>query len=195
MSRKLIALITAVSVTACAKPPTEAVNAAHAAQDAAVAAGAATYAPDAQAAVASARAALDAELAAQQGRMALRRSYQRAETLAADLKAAADQATADANAAKEQARQEATSLISETRTTLQMVADMLTKAPRGKGSAADIAALKADLETAGQSLNDAESRLTAQNYLDARTKAQAAREAIESVRAAIERARGMRKVG
>jgi hypothetical protein len=195
MSRKLAVLaaaVAAVAVTSCAKPPTKAIDAAHAAQDAAVAAGAPTYAPDAQAAVASARAALDAEVAAQQSRMAFRRSYKQTEQLAADLKAASDKATADANGAKEQARQDATKLITDCQTALQEVSTMLASAPKGKGTAADLAALKVDLQSAGQSLTDAQTQLTSQNYLEARTKAMAASQAIDSVRAAVVRARTLK---
>jgi len=91
--RALVALVAALALTGCAKPPAEAIAAADAAQQAAVAAEAEQYAPEAMNSVAEAKAALDAEIAAQGEKMSLTRSYKRAEELVAAYKAAAEQAT------------------------------------------------------------------------------------------------------
>ncbi len=189
--RGFVVLVAVASVSACAKPPADAINAAEQARTAAVTADAAEYAPDAMNNVNQAKAALDAELAAQSGRMALRRSYKHADELAIAYKKAADDATQQANAAKEAAKQETTQLVSDTRVELDSVSAMLAKAPVGKGSRADLAALKADLQTAGTSLTQAQSSIDAGKYLDAKTQASTARETVDKVKAAVEQARAM----
>jgi len=191
--RAMLALLAAVSVTACSKPPQEAIAAAEQAQAAALAAGAEEYAPEAWNAVTEAKAALDAELAAQGEKMSLTRSYKHAEELAAAYQTAATQASSAAAAAMEQAKNEATTLITESRLALDEAMAMLASAPRGKGSAADLAAMKADLEAAGLTLGEAETSLTAGTYLDARAKATSAREVIERVKTAVAEAQAARR--
>lgn len=192
-SRAALALVAVVAVTACSKPPQEAIAAGDEAQAAAQAAGAAEYAPEAWIAVTQAKAALDAELAAQGEKMSLTRSYKLAEELAGAYQAAAQQATTAAAAAMEQARNEATTLITESRLALDEATAMLASAPRGKGAAADLAAMKADLEAAGMTLTEAESALSAGTYLDARAKATSAREVIEQVKTAVATAQAARR--
>ena len=190
--RALVALVAALSLTACAKPPAEAISAAEQAQQAAVAAGADEYSPEAMNAVTEAKAALDAEIAAQAEKMSLTRSYKRAEELAAAYKTAGDQAAAAAVAAKEQAKNEATTLITEGRMALDEATAMLASAPRGKGSRADLAAMQADLEAAGMSLTEAETSLANGMFLDARSKATSAKEAIQRVKDAVTQAQAAR---
>lgn len=192
-SRALFALVAVASVAACAKPPQEAIAAAEQAQASAQVAGAEEYAPEAWFAVSEAKAALDAELAAQGEKMSLTRSYKHAEELAAAYQAAAQQAATAAATAMEQAKNEATTLISESRLALDEATTVLASAPRGKGAAADLAAMKADLEAAGMTLTEAETALSAGSYLEARTKATSAREVIERVKTAVAEAQAARR--
>ena len=87
---------------------------------------------------------------------------------------------------------EATALIAEGRTALEEATKVLAKAPRGKGSAADLAAMKADLEAAGVSLTEAEASLAAGTFLDAKSKATSAKETIQRVVDAVTQAQSMR---
>lgn len=183
--RVLLALVAAVALAGCAKPPQEAIAAGEQAQQAAQAAGAPEYAPDAMNAVIEAKAALDAELAAQGEKMSLTRSYTHAGELAAAYQTAAEQASAAATAGMEQAKQEATTLIADGRIALDEAAALLASAPRGKGSAADLAALRTDLDAAGATLTEADTALASGMYLDARAKATSAREIIDRVKAAV----------
>jgi len=95
-----MALVAAASLSACAKPPAEAIALADEARQGALSAGAEEYAPEALNAVSEAKAALDAEIAAQGEKMSLTRSYKHAEELAMEYQTAADQATAAATTAK-----------------------------------------------------------------------------------------------
>ena len=189
----LVAIAAVLSITACAKPPQEAIDAAVAAQQSAVTAGAEEYAPEAMAAVTQAKAALDAELAAQQEKMSLTRSYGHAEELAAAYQTAAQQAASAAATAKEQARAEASDLIAQGRVALEEAMAALAAAPRGKGSAADLAAFQTDLQTAGTTLADAEAALTGEQYLQARSMANSAHEVITRVKDAVAQAQTARR--
>jgi hypothetical protein len=182
----------ALALAACGSPPNESINTAEQAQETAEAAGAAEYAPEAYNAAVQAKAALDAEMTVQNERMALRRNYGRAEELATAYQTAAEQAATAAVEAKEQARQEATDLIAQTRSELDEVRSMLATAPVGKGTSADLAALRGDLETADTGLTEAETALTEERFLEARTKATTSRDLVAGVRSSIEMARGLR---
>ena len=190
----VLAVVLVTAAAACSKPPTAAISVAQQAENAAMTAGAQEYAPETASAVTAARAALDAELAAQNERWALRRSYTRATELAQAYQKAAEDATSAANTAKDQARDEATQLIAAGHALVDEVNGMLVAAPVGKGSRADLAALRTDLDAAAKGLADAEASVTAQRYLEARAQATAAGEAIQRVKAAIEQARALRRV-
>jgi small-conductance mechanosensitive channel len=181
---------------ACAKEPTDALNAAKAALEAAKTAGAADYAPSALAAADTAAAALEAEIKAQGEKFALTRSYTKAAELAAAAKAAADQAAAQAVTGKEQMKAEATALIAGVRGSVDAAKAALAKAPKGKGSAADIEAMKADVTGVETSLADMDAAMTAGNYKDAKVKAEAAKATLDKivadVQAAIDAKKGKR---
>ena len=71
---------------------------------------------------------------------------------------------------------------------------MLATAPRGKGSQADLATMKSDLDAASSSLQEADSSLAAGNLADVRNKAQSAMQAATQVKSAVEQAMAARKV-
>jgi len=189
----IVILSAAAAVAACSKRPADAIAAGEEAQSAAVSAGAEEYAPDAMNVVAQAKSALDAELTVQDGHSALRRSYKEAEQLAAAYKKAADDAAAAATVAKAQAKEDANTLIAETRSALDEAVALLAVAPVGKGSRADVAAMRTDLETARAGLTDADASLNADRYLEAKSKAAAAREIIDRVKASVAQAETMRR--
>jgi len=186
------ALAFVTTIAACAKAPTQAISMATQAEQAAAAAGAVEYAPDAMNAVAEARAAMEAEVAAQDERMAVRRSYDRAEELAVAYQQAGERATQAAADGREAARAEATMMIEETKVLLTEVLAMLDTAPAGKGSRADLAAMRTDLEAASAGLVNAEASLASEMFLEAKTGATATRGTVAGVKAAVEQALAVR---
>lgn len=190
--RKMMAVLSLVFglvlVAGCAKPPQQAIDGANASIESAKQAGAADYAPDSLRAVDDAKAALDAELKVQQDKFALFRSYKKTDELVNDLKMKADKAAADAKANMEQAKNDATAAIQNVTTALNDAKAALDKAPKGKGTAADIEAMKADLAAAEASLNDANTALTNGSYKDAKAKADAAQSTIQNVMSQIQAA-------
>jgi hypothetical protein len=86
-------------------------------------------------------------------------------------------------------------LIADAKTAVTQAQEMLAKAPRGKGAAQDLAALKADLDSAATSITEAEAAFASDAFNEAKAKAEAARTAAGNVVAAVEQAMGMRKGG
>jgi hypothetical protein len=183
----VIGFVSALSY-GCAAVPQADVDAAKAAADQAATSGAPDYAADSYRAVQEAQTALDAELAAQADKFALTRSYSKATELAAALKAAGEKAAQDAVAGREAAKNEAMTLIADAKTALTQAQELLSKAPKGKGTAQDLAALKADLDTAASSITDAETAFATDAFREAMTKAEAAKAAATNVIAAIQQA-------
>mgnify|MGYP001765340840 CR=1 FL=1 len=181
-------LMLVLAMVGCQKPPQVEIDGAKAALDAARTAEAMDYAPDSLRAAEDATAALDAELKAQEQKFALFRSYKKSKELAAAALAAGEKASADAAAGKEEAKQQAQALITDATTALNDAKALLEKAPRGKGTQADIEAMKGDLAGVESSLAEAQNAFNAEKYLDAKSKAEAAKAAAGNVKSAIEQA-------
>jgi hypothetical protein len=173
---------------ACAKEPTEALNAASSALAAAKTAEAADYAPAALAAAETASAALQAELKAQGEKYALTRSYTKAAELAVAAKAAADAAAAEAVTGKEQMKTEATTLVAGVRSAVEATKQVLATAPKGKGSAADLEAMKSDVAGVETAVADMDAAIANGNYKDAKVKAEAAKATLDKIVADVQAA-------
>ena len=172
----------------CAAPPQESIDAAKAAVETARQQAAQEYAPDALKAAEDAYSDLEAEVAAQSGKFAPLRSYKATAETAAATTAAAQQAATAAEAGRAQAKSDAAGALEGARTMLQETMTMLDTAPRGKGSAMDLAALKTDLEAASATLTEADGLMASEQYHQAKAKIDAAGAAIQGVRSQIEAA-------
>ncbi len=196
--RKMMAVLPLVFVlvlmVGCAKPPQDSINAAMSAMDASKPL-ASEYAPASLQAAEDAQAALNAELKAQQDKFALFRSYKKADELTADLKAKSDKAAADAAAGQEQAKNDATTAITAATTALNDATALLEKAPKGKGTQADLEAMKADLTAAASTINDANAALASAKYKDAKAKADAAASSAANVASQVQAAMDAKKGG
>jgi len=174
--------------TGCAKPPTDAVNAAKAALETARTGDAADYAQESLQAAENAVAALDAELNVQKEAFALTRSYSKATELAAAATAASEKATADALAGREATKVEASTLVEEVRASLVETAAMIAKAPKGKGTQADIEAMKTDVAGVEAGLVEFEAAFSAGRYKEALAKAEAAKQTLDGIQGDIKAA-------
>jgi hypothetical protein len=161
---------------ACAKEPTEALNAATSALAAAKTAEAADYAP-----------------AALAEKFSLTRSYTKAAELATAAKAAADAAAAQAVSGKEQMKTEATTLVAGVRSAVDAATAALAKAPKGKGSAADLEAMKSDVAGVAAALPDMDAAIAAGKYKDAKVKAEAAKATLDKIVADVQAAIAAKK--
>jgi hypothetical protein len=188
-------VVVLVMLVGCQKPPQQDIDAAKTSLDGARSAEATDYAPDSLKAAEDSQAQLDAELKAQEQKFALFRSYKKATELAQATKAAGEKAAADAKAKKEEVKGEAQALITDATTALTDAKALLEKAPKGKGTQADIEAMKADLAGVESSLTEAQNSFNAEKYLDAKSKAEAAKTQAGNVKMAIEQAIEAKKAG
>lgn len=192
-----VLFLAVLGLLACAKPPQADIDAAKAALDAAKAAEADIYAPDALRAGEDALNAIQTEVDAQAAKFALFRSYEKTKELVAAAKAAAEKTTADANAMKEQVKNEATALFTDAKAELTAATELLAKAPKGKGSKADIEALKGDLDAIQPMIDGAQASFDAGKFMDAKNAIQAAKDKAvyvkDAINNAIEMAKGKKK--
>jgi hypothetical protein len=72
---------------------------------------------------------------------------------------------------------------------------MLEKAPKGKGTAADLEAMKADLTAAESTISDANAAMSGEKYKDAQAKADAAKSSAANVVSQIQAAMEAKKAG
>jgi hypothetical protein len=175
-------------LSGCSKPPSADLEAATAALASATAAEAQEYAQASFAGIEDLQAQLDSELKIQSEKSAFTRSYDHAKELATEIKANADAVAMEAVQAKESVHMETTALLQEVKLSMEEVQTMLTTAPKGKGSAMDLAALQGDLDTAKATLAEGEAEFNNGKYMVAKTKILAAQSGAQTVKSAIETA-------
>ena len=173
----------------CAKRPDAEVAAAKTAVEQARSAGAAEYLAEPFKSVETGLQKVQEEVTAQDGRFALVRNYDAAKASLAKVKADAEKARTDAVAAKEKAKVEAEAARTDAQAALDGAKALLAKAPKGKGTKADIEAMGADLKAAEAALGDARSALDRQDYLGAKAKAESAKDKAAAVSAQIQQAK------
>jgi len=190
-----LVLLFLVALMGCAKVPQQAVDAAKAALDAAKSAEADRYATDMFNAAKDTLDAAMAEIETQNGKFALTRSYGTAEKLLAGATAAANSAVEAAAANKTKVQAEAQQLLADAKTAIDNSKAMLKKAPRGKESRAAIEAMQNDITAIETMLGEANTAMTAGDYLTARDKASAsiskANSIAEEVKMAMEKKKAL----
>jgi len=184
----LVALLT----NGCAKPPTEQISAAEKAVQEAQQSGAATYTAQKYAKFEGSLAALKKEVSEQDGKFALLRDYGKAEQLAAETKAGAEQVKAEAAKKKEEAKAAALQALQVAQETVKSTMELVAKAPVGKDRAA-LEAIKNDVEALKASLNQVQIAVDKEDYLTAQTQAKAIHDKGQAVSAEIQNA--LAKVG
>ncbi|GAB4387675.1 MAG: hypothetical protein Kow0025_02570 [Thermodesulfovibrionales bacterium] len=167
----VMVLAVAVAFAGCAKKPTQAMDDAKAAVDAFMAEGAEKYMPeDAKKIEAELTAAMD-EVAAQDQNFF--KKFGKAEEMLAQVKADADAAKTAVAAKKEQAKVDAAAALDKARAAVEEARTMLASAPTGKGTTADIEALKADVKGLDDMLVEVQASIDGGDYLAAIDKANA----------------------
>jgi len=173
----------------CAKRPDAEVGAAKSAVEQARSAGAAEYLAEPFKSVETGLQKAQEEVTAQDGRFALVRNYDTAKASLARVKADAEKVRTDAVAAKEKAKAEAEAARTDAQAALDGAKALLAKAPKGKGTKADLEAMAADLKAAEAALGDARTALDGQDYLGGKAKAESARDKAAAVSAQVQQAK------
>src|SRR4030067_1403959 len=129
-----LALTLMVMLAACAKQPTQEMDAAKAAVDSAIAAGGDKYAKEEVKGLNDELTAAMDEVKVQDGKFF--KNYDKAKEILAKVKASADSLTAEIPARKEKAKADAQAAIDAAKTAVTDAKAMLAKAPKGKGKKA-----------------------------------------------------------
>jgi hypothetical protein len=195
---KRIAVIFAVFAllvfVSCAKPPEQEMQNANSAIEAARTAESEDYAPDAfQVAMDTLNAANAAKTEAD-GKFALFRSYGKAKELFVRAEGLANEAATAAQTEKERVKEEVTGLLTQAKAALDSADAALKKAPKGKGSKADIELIKNDLTAAQSGFDEGQADFDAGKYKSAKAKIEAAMQKAQAVISEIEQAK-VKKMG
>ena len=167
----LASLALVASLTACAKAPTEEVNATKASLDAAVADGAQQYTPEDYKAVADQLAAANAEIKVQEEKFF--KNFDKAKQMLAKAKADADALKGKVAARKEELKQACIATMAQANTALAEAKALLAKAPKGKGSKAEIEAMTTDLAGVEAMIPEVQPMLDKGDFIGANEKANA----------------------
>jgi hypothetical protein len=182
---KRIAVVFAVFVllafVSCAKAPEQEIQNANSAIEAARTAESEEYAPDAfQVAMDTLNAANAAKTEAD-GKFALFRSYGKAKELLVRAEGLANEAATAAQTEKERVKAEVTELVTQAQTVLDSANAALKKAPKGKGSKADVELIKNDLAAAQTGFDEGKADFDAGKYKAAKAKIEAAMQKAQAV--------------
>ena len=187
----ILSLMVVFLFVGCSKQPATEMNDAKAAVDAVIAEGAEKYAQADAKKLNDDLAAAMAEITAQDGKMM--KNYSKAKEALVKVKADADTLKAGLPAKKEEAKQNAITSQTDAKTAVDDAKALLAKAPKGKGSKADIEAMKADLKGLDESLPEVQKLIDTEDYSAAIEKSNAIKEKAAGVSDQINQA--MEKVG
>ena len=183
----LPAICALLLLTACAKPPTEQIEAAEKAIKEARESGASTYVPEEYAKIEGTLAALKKEETDQESKFALLRDYGKVEQLAVAAKNEAEHLKTEATKKKEEAKTAALQAQQVAQEAVKTTLELVAKAPTGKDRAA-LESIKADVEALKASLNQVQMAIDTEDYPTAQTRAKAIHEKSHAVSQEIEAA-------
>lgn len=175
------ALVFALSVMGCAKPPQMELDAAKQAVDAAKQSEAEKYAPETLKAAQDSLEAANSETERQNGRIFFLRNYDQAKSSALAASSVAAKAKEEAIAEKARRKQEAETAVAAAQTAIDSAKVALEHAPTGKGSEVDINQMKADVAAAETQLGEAKSAVTGEDFDGAKSKATAVKSTADRV--------------
>lgn len=174
MSKRLALIVAALALLAvmvgCSKPPEAEMQSANAAMEAARTAEAETYVPDSFRAAMDTLNAADAAKKEQDSKFALFRSYGKSKEMFVKSTEMFTNVASEAATEKEKVHQEVVAALATARAVVDSATAALNKAPRGKGSKADIELIKSDLTAVEAGYTEAESDINAGKYMTAKAK-------------------------
>ena len=161
-------------LSGCSKTPTQEIEDAKAAANAVISEGLGKYSPEDEKKLNDAMTAAMDEIKTQEGKTFT--NYDKAKEMLAEVKKNAEGLKADLPAKKEQAKQNALSAQEAAKTAVDDAKKLLAKAPKGKGTAADIEALRGDVKGVEELLPEVQALIDKEEYGTAVTKANAIKE-------------------
>jgi hypothetical protein len=193
----MVALL--VLVTGCAKAPQEEVTAARTVLDSVMVAEVEKYAPESYKAAKDSLNAALAEIETQNSKFALTRKYSKAEAQLQASQEIARRAAAEAVATKARMKAEAEDMMAQMQAGIAEAQTLIAQAPKGKGEAAALEAIKADVAALEMQATEVSNALAKEDFIAAREMAKAGLEKIQGInmelKAAIEKKMGVKKAG
>jgi hypothetical protein len=186
-----LSMVMVFLLVGCAKLPTEEINAAKASIDAVVAEGAQKFAAEDSKKLNDSMQAAQDEIKVQDSKTF--KDYKKAKELLAKVKSDAETLKTGLAAKKEEAKKNAAVAQEAAKASVAEAKALMAKAPKGKGSKADIEALKADLKGIEDSLAEVKSANDAEDYNAAIEKSNAIKDKAAAISDQIKKA--MEKVG
>lgn len=174
-----LALILLTFLVACGKKPTTEIENTQNAVNAVISEGLGKYAPEDEKKLKDVLSAAMDEIKIQDSKTF--KNYDKAKQLLAEVKKSAEEMRASLPAKKEQAKQNALSALESAKSAVNEAKSLLAKAPKGKGTAADIEALKADVKGLEESLAEVQGLIEKEEFGEAVTKANALKDKASGV--------------
>jgi ElaB/YqjD/DUF883 family membrane-anchored ribosome-binding protein len=198
MLRRIALVLAALSLLAlmvgCSKAPEAEYQSAQAAMDAAKTAEAEVYVPDSFGAAVDTMNAAMAAKQEQDSKFALFRSYGKAKEMFVKAEEMFNNVASEAAAEKERVKNQVTQMLVDAKAVVDSAAMALQKAPRGKGSKADIELIKNDLTAVQSMLAEAEGDFNGGKYMVAKSKLESVVQKAHSIMDEIAKA-AMKKAG
>lgn len=170
-------------VVGCSKKPETVISDTKAAADAVVAEGGEKYAAEELKMLNDEMTAAMDEVKVQDEKFL--KNYDKAAEMLTSVKTKAETLKAEIPARKEKAKNDAIAELDAAKAAVTEASDLLAKAPKGKGTMADIQALGADITGINESLAEVQSMIDGENYMEAAVRAGVARESAAAVSAQI----------
>jgi hypothetical protein len=186
-----LAMVVVFVLVGCGKQPTEEMNAAKASIDAFIADGAEKYDAAGAKGLNDAMKAAQDEIKVQDGKFF--KDYAKAKEILVKAKADADKLKGELAAKKEEAKKNAIAAQEAATAAVAEAKALLDKAPKGKGSKADIEAFKADLKGLEDSMAEVKTAFDAEDFIVAGQKANAIKDKATGIADQVKAA--MEKVG
>lgn len=186
-----MAVLAVTILAGCSKQPTEEVNAAKSVVDSVITEGAEKYAPEEAKKINDDLAAAMTEIKAQDGKFF--KNYSKAQEMLVKVQADATNLKAGLAAKKEEAKNNAAAAFEAAKVSIDEAKALLAKAPKGKGSQADIEAMKSDVKGLEESLAEVQASMDSEDYLAASEKSDGIKAKASEVSEQIKQA--MEKVG
>lgn len=188
----ILSMMILTLLAGCGKKPTQEIESTQAAVNAVISEGLGKYAPEDEKKLKDAMAAAMDEIKVQDGKTF--KNYDKAKQMLADVKKMAEEMKAALPAKKEQAKQNALSALEAAKSAVSEAKALLAKAPKGKGTAADIQALSGDVKGLEDSLAEVSGLIEKEEFNEAVTKANALKEKAsgvsDQIKQALEKVKG-----
>jgi len=175
----VLGLVMLTFLVACGKKPAQEIESTQGALNAVISEGLGKYAPEDEKKLKDALALAMEEIKVQDNKTF--KSYDKAKQMLAEVKKSTEEMKASLPAKKEQAKQNALGAQESAKAAVTEAKSVLAKAPAGKGTAADIQALRGDVKGLEESLVEVQDLIGKEEYGEAVTKANALKEKASSV--------------